>query len=202
MNEMYINMAEVLKPAQKGVADLNHITLTREMLMFPNLRAARNGLHYDIADPGTYARLVIRGQLVMSDTRMERITNARFMKAAHGDVLIAGLGIGMVLPGLFRNPAVKSVTVIEKEQDVIDIVHPQHKHAKLTVIHADVFTFIPERAFDVIWLDIWANRSVDDLPVMGKLTRRYRKWLNKENPKRWIGCWFQPELRALKRRGW
>lgn len=199
---MYTDMVSIVEPRKKGVAVVDHIELTESMILLSNIRALRDGLSFDVVQPGKYARLIVNGQLVMSDTQMERITNRPFMMRAHGDILIGGLGIGLILPGVLKKEDVRSVTVIEKERDVIDIIHPQHKHPKLKVVHGDVFTYEPERKFDVIYLDIWAKRDIDNLPEMAALKRRYRKWLNKENPSRWIGCWFEDYLKALKRRGW
>ena len=47
--------------------------------------------------PGRYARLFVNGTMFMSDTPMERNTNYAVVRNAHGNVLIAGLGIGLRL---------------------------------------------------------------------------------------------------------
>lgn len=64
-----------------------------------------------------YVRLFdkMKKQVVMSDTPMEKHTNQEFLDAAHGDVLIAGLGIGLIVMPLLDDPEITSITVVEKE---------------------------------------------------------------------------------------
>lgn len=85
-------------------------------------------------------RLSRRGSVVMSDTMMEKRTNREFCDEAHGDVLVGGLGIGMILMAIQDNPAVNSITVLEKHQEVIDMVAQQLPlNKKVKIICADVF---------------------------------------------------------------
>ena len=74
---------------------------------------------------GTYIRLTHNGECVMSDTNMEQRTNLRFCLKAYGDIIIGGLGIGMIIMAIQDKPEVKSITVIEKNQEVIDLVASQ-----------------------------------------------------------------------------
>ena len=88
----------------------------------------------------------------------------------------------MLIP-LFENDKVKSITVIEKYQDVIDCVLPQikpyDKQDKLKVICQDCFDFSTKERFDTIFIDIWANinRDIYD-EEMKPLKRKYRKFLS------------------------
>ena len=67
-------------------------------------------------------------------------TNMDFCCNAYGDVLIGGLGIGMIILAIQDKSKVKSITVIEKNQEVIDIIAPQLKfNDKVKIICADVF---------------------------------------------------------------
>ena len=120
---------------------------------------------------------------MMSNTDMEKRTSARFVTAARGDVLICGLGIGLVLLPLLGNPKVTSITVIEKTQDVIDLVLPQIKsfdtENKLKVICADCFEWVAEDRYDIIFIDIWPtiNRDVYE-EEMVPLKKKYQKFLS------------------------
>lgn len=197
---MFTPVHQIIKrKAKLGDVVVEHIDLTYERLMLDNLRYIRDGNHFMCCSPGRYTRLVIRNQLVMSDTQMERRTNAPFIMVAKGHVLIGGLGIGLVLPPLLGKNEVLSVTVIEKEQDVIGLVAKKYRHPKLTVAHADATTYEPTQKFDTIYMDIWPDLNTDNLQQMTALKLRYRKWLNKRG---WIGCWSETELRSMKRRGW
>lgn len=58
-----------------------------------------------------YTRLFIDGQLWMTDAEFECWTNADFVRAASGDVLIAGLGLGLTLP-----PVLEKASVVYRER--------------------------------------------------------------------------------------
>ncbi|MCV5648158.1 hypothetical protein OFN55_36090, partial [Escherichia coli] len=72
--------------------------------------------------PGRYRRLSNGWDVVMSNTPMEIRTCQDFIERATGRVLINGLGLGMVLHAILQKDDVTHVTVIEKEQDVINLV--------------------------------------------------------------------------------
>lgn len=61
-----------------------------------------------------------------------------------GHVLCAGLGLGLIVHALHANPKVEKITVIEREQDVIDLIAPQVPGKKLTVIQGDFWDQTPE----------------------------------------------------------
>ena len=71
---------------------------------------------------------------------MEKNTNREFCSKAHVDIIIGGLGIGMIIIAIQDKPDVKSITVIEKNQEVIDMVASQLDfNEKGNIICADVF---------------------------------------------------------------
>jgi hypothetical protein len=59
--------------------------------------------------------------------------------AFEGHVLCAGLGLGLMVHALTNNPKVERITVVERSQDVIDLISPFVPPEKLTIIHADWF---------------------------------------------------------------
>ena len=80
-------------------------------------------------------------------------------KAAYGDVLIAGLGLG-VLPWLAaKNPNVKTITVVEIRPEVIELIAPVIENRKTKIICGDVREHINESpgVHDFIDLDIWPD---------------------------------------------
>ena len=138
----------------------------------------------------------------MSDFHYERVTCEEVVRRAHGDVLIAGLGLGMILHPILKIEAVRSVTVIEKYQDVMDLVLPTLAvNDKLQVVVGDICTWKPPRGrrYDVIWFDIWPDIEPTRLPEMTRLHRRYRRWLNRANPDCWMESWHRRETRSLAR---
>lgn len=167
---MYKDMCEVLQEKQQGVARL-------QKFKAEGFWALRQGI-----PTGEYIRLLVNGELMMSNTPMEKRTSASFVCNAEGDVLICGLGIGLVILPLLESEKVKSITVVEKYQDVIDCVLPQIKEYdtenKLTVICEDCFKFKTDKRFDTVFIDIWANINSDIYKEeMKPLKRKYRNLL-------------------------
>lgn len=198
------NMVKILPEGSVGSAKVEHFKLTKDRIFLDNLRYLRDGMNFMQVDPGHYAKLVTERGLEMSDTQMEWRTNLPFLRAAHGRVLIAGLGIGMVLVPLLKKKEVKSIQVVELNNDVIKLVSPHIKHQKLEVVHGDIEAHRNEingHKFDTIYFDIWPDINTDNLVQMTRLRRMYRSALNKSNPSAWIGCWTQDILRVLKRHG-
>lgn len=148
-------------------------------------------------DDGDYTRLSYRGEVVMSDTPMEKRTNQFVIQHAHGDVLIGGLGIGMILLEMDKNPQVRSITVIEKYQDVIDLVGSQLPLSdKVTIIHADVFEWKPVKGtrYDCIYMDIWSYINSDVYKEeMVPLKRKWSRYLKAKDvsPNRFNKCWAE-----------
>lgn len=143
-------------------------------------------------EPGQYTQLWRGGTLVMSDTPAERYDHLPFVRAASGDVLISGLGLGMCLGAVLAKPDIQSVTVVEIAQEVIDLVAPSYQDPRLTIVHADARNWKPAkgRRFRAVWHDIWDDICGDNLPEMHSLNRRYARRAD------WKGCWSQDLIRA------
>jgi spermidine synthase len=187
-------IAEILPESIKGVARVKHV----EIPVDQGIRALLRG---EYITPGRYAQLFVGSTLMMSDTPMERRSNWRIMRECNGDVLIAGLGIGMVLTAVLKHPDVRTVTVVEKYQDVIDVVGPHYANERLTIICADILEWQPPkgRKWDTIYFDIWPNICTDNLNDMAKLHRRFASRLNRANPKSWMDSWQRDVLKYKRR---
>lgn len=157
---------------------------------------------------GDYIRLIDKkigySECVMSDTPMEHRTNCEILRKAHGDVLIGGLGIGMILMPLMEKEEVKSITIVEKYEDIIDIVGKQLPlNSKVKIIHGDIFNneFKKGTKFDTIYFDIWNYVNSDVYEEMTELKKKYKRCLKsrKENPNAWIGCWAEYEAKTNSR---
>ncbi len=198
---MWTNMAEVLTPTSKGSTSVEHFTVTAEEAKWSRIRALATRGREPPVQAGMYVRLMIDGKLVMSDTQMERDTNREFVLRAQGDVLLADLGLGMVLLPLLAKESVKSVLVVEKSQEVIDLILPQieaktESGSKLQVTLGDIFTWKPPRTrWDTIYFDIWGDVNSDDLREMNRLHNRFR---SKLRPKGWMSSWMFQDLQ----KGW
>jgi len=107
-------------------------------------RAIWSGYPEDYAPPGHYKVLRRGDTVVMSNTPMELVSNYRALKDATGDVLINGLGMALLAHSIALKEDVTSVTVIELDEKLIDML--QHcLHDKITTINADAFTWTPPK---------------------------------------------------------
>lgn len=149
--------------------------------------------------PGKYVRLCHKREVVMSDTDMEKRTNAKFVANAHGNVLIGGLGIGMILLAIQDKSNVDRIVVVEKSKEVIGLVKDQLPlNDKVEIVNADVWEYTPLCKFNTIYLDIWNYINTDVYrDSMKPLISRYRKFLvaKELDNKRFIDCWCRLEAK-------
>lgn len=145
------------------------------------LTRMRAAFHGQPLSSDTYTRLFVDDVLWMTDAEFECRTNAEVVREAHGDVLIAGLGLGLIVGPLLKNHRVESVTVLERSADVIALIAPLYNHCKFHVINADAKTWAaPKRGFDYVYLDIWADvPNSDNRSEIQELKKRYRPALRK-----------------------
>jgi len=179
-----------------GLWEINRFTLSASEARDENRRQRPIcGGQARYVKPGTYTRLVRNhsdekpdGALVMSDTPAECDENKEAVDRAAGHCLVHGLGIGVVINAMLLRDEVTKVTVIEKSQEVIDLVGPYYMDKfgdRLEIICADAHEWKSPRGmkYGVVWHDIWDSISADNWPSMKKLTRRY------QNKCGWQGCW-------------
>jgi len=90
------------------------------------------------------------------------------IKHMYGHLVLGGLGIGLAIELAKQNPAITKITVIEKNEDVIELINTDVK-----VVHADVYDWVPNEPVDCVWLDIWVDRAGG---TRSYLTKRYEEW--------------------------
>ncbi|MCK9544357.1 MAG: hypothetical protein M0R03_20245 [Novosphingobium sp.] len=129
--------------------------------------------------PNKYTYLCNKDIYMMSDTNTEIFSNLEFLWKAKGDILIGGLGLGIMPLILSKMEGVKSVTIIEKEQDVIDLVWKQLRCSRhIDLVRGDVFTYDTDRKFDVVYMDIWADLNQDTDSEAIVLEEKYKNYLS------------------------
>ena len=188
-------MTNVLPEGQQGVAKIDHFTIGQNDLL-----VSIADHHEDFVHMGRYARLKVNGEVMMTDSPMEKRTNLEVIERSRGRVLIAGLGLGMILRPILRKPEVTHVTVLERYQDVVDLVLPSLAgDRKLEVIVADVFAWKPNPdtpKYSTIYFDIWPNSTIRHLPEMEYLYKRYRPLLARGG---WMDSWTYGRLKEKKK---
>jgi hypothetical protein len=212
MSPSFPKMAEIVPEGTSGNVQVKHVVVSEAESKFTALRSAMHGNRGEYVPPGKYAQIIVGGVLMMSDTPNEHRTNWKVLQKAHGDVLIGGLGLGMITHAIAAKPEVTSVTVIEKSPDVIKLIGPTLP-PKVRVIQGDVFTWKPEKGtlFDVLYFDIWSTICTDNLRQMATLHRRFARSLRRDHGTEWMGSWChdlllyrrrQEHRMQLKKKGW
>ena len=160
-------------------------------------------IHYALygrpVPPGTYTRLMNGGHdPIMSDTPAEISDHMGFIHKAHGRCLINGLGLGVVLKAIATKPEVTHIDIVEKEQDVIDLVFPTYQHLpNVTPYHDDAFSIKWAKGthWDCIWHDIWNNICTDNLPEIARLKHKYSHYT------KYQAAWVEDLLRYYRKMG-
>ncbi len=104
-----------------------------------------------------------------SDLPIEQQQQFEDVKGLEGHVLVGGLGLGMIAVHLASKRNVKSVTVVEKDADVITLVEPYIQNPKITVVCSDLFDYLKQirtlnnirsrsfSRFNSAFYDIWRS---------------------------------------------
>jgi hypothetical protein len=198
---------KVLVPeGQAGKWRVERFTVSEQEASLERMRSMFSSSRGRGVPAGTYTRLVCGGDVVMSDTPDEVRDHLRFIYRATGRVLIHGLGLGMVLQAVACRPEVTHVTVVELNEDVINLVAPHYRAmfgAKVEIIQGDAYTWKPRpgAVWDCAWHDVWNELCTDNLPLMSKLHRRFGSRVTV-----FQGSWCRELLlhrrRQEKRQGW
>lgn len=147
---------------------------------------------------------------IMSDTPAEVNEHMHAWNYAHGNVLITGLGLGVLVSGLLTRESVEHITVVEIDRDVIALTgHYYADHPKVTIVNADAVRYAEELAlasddppmFDYAWHDIWshiADRNLED-DALAEHGISYRTMFEAWEPFAVMqGAWAYPEALAMR----
>lgn len=134
-----------------------------------------------------------RRGIVMSDTCAEIDDLRPFWHFLRGNVFVSGLGLGMVVHILTKckSEYLTSLTVIEKDADVIKLTadHYRQSDPRVTIIHADALEWTPPKGavYDAAWHDIWDEICEDNRAQMTAMRRHYQRYVAKGEQY----CWGQ-----------
>jgi hypothetical protein len=133
--------------------------------------------------------LLESGDIWMSDSQPEVEEIMGAVAVAKGDVLIAGLGIGLLPTFLKDKEDVVRIDIVEMHQQVIDLVFDQIASPKMKIINDDIFHYLDTTSnkYDLIYIDIWKPITTP-LREIHAARRQAEKCL-KPNGVFW--CWLQ-----------
>lgn len=142
-----------------------------------------------IFSEGRGVALTIDGEVWMSNGPGEMKECSPIEENAVGDVLIFGLGMGAIIYPMLFNPDITSITIIEINSEVIDLVRPHlliaDREKKLHVVNMSAYDFEPHMSYDAIWVDI--DKFYSDAKLNGPgLVKKFKPYLNDGG---WIGAW-------------
>lgn len=155
---------------------IEKFTVSKKDADFFNLRQSINRRGREIK-AGTYRKLVKNNTIIMSNTPAEIDDHYGIITYGKGNILINGLGLGVVVSSLLQKKEVISITVIEISKDVIKLVASIYdKDPRVKIINADAFSWIPPKVkYDYVWHDIWDNICSDNISEMITLHHKFGK---------------------------
>lgn len=132
------------------------------------------------------------GSVWMTVTPSETNTMREHIRAAHGNVLVLGLGLGYFVYMAHRKPDVSSVTIVEIDPGAIGLfqqhILPQFDHPeKISIIQADAVAYtasLEDGLFDTLFADIWKD-VLDTGPYLSI------KSASRHLEKTAVSCWIE-----------
>ena len=146
----------------------------------------------------SYLALTEGNNIWMSLNPNEIETMKPYINKARGNVLVLGLGMGYVPFMLSLKNFVKSITIIERDQEIInlfnELIYPSFPNKeKIKIIKGDAVEYTrkiqKQGTCDYVFADLWHDPE-DGLPLFVEL-----KKINKN-----IDCWLEVSMYALLRR--
>lgn len=148
-----------------------------------------------------YLALIQDDKIWMAIIPHEINTMKDAIEEAHGDVLVLGLGLGYYPFMIASKDNVKSITIIENDQNIIDIftkyILPTFPHQNIiTIIKDDAFSYMKKEhhKFDFAFFDIYRSSNEDlALYLQAKQNEKYYPHLT-------INYWLENSMIAHLRR--
>jgi len=168
--EMEKALGPINEPSPYGALDLPPYQMAKEgkwtlmSMSLPMVRGYFTGLRTDmpllwVLKEYRFSKKPTR--IWMSITPMERESLVLHARQAHGHVVLAGLGMGLLLYNIAKKKEVTRVDVIERDQRLIDML-PQMTDLrqwpgweKVNLIRANAFSWKPSSPPDFLSVDIW-----------------------------------------------
>lgn len=171
-------------------------TTTEAEALLLNLNRKNELLRGWRAYPGTWTFLLLNGETWMSDTPDEIADHLPFIHAAEANVLVTGLGLGVVTQALLRKPSVRRVDVVEYSAHVARLIGPTFAADERFHLHvADAWTWTPPEGvvYDHAWHDIWQQLDPANIPEFERMRARYRGVARNQ------ACWAEEYVREFAR---
>lgn len=141
-------------------------------------------------------RLYDGNEVIMLNSGIEISNQYTPYVKAHGNVLIGGLGIGLLPKLLCEKENVTKVTSVEFNPDVVELCKVEHE--KAVNLTADFYEYIKTtdlNQFDYIYIDIYTDTTKAD--NYGEIIIPLRKYLLENYPTVPFDFWQEDQWKAL-----
>jgi hypothetical protein len=135
-------------------------------------------------------------EYVMDNGPFEMVSNKKFLDNCYGDILIIGLGLGMIVYPLLNDISVTSITIVEIDPEIIGyiggIIKSNDINSKVNIVEGDVFEYykgITRETFDYIYFDYWDRLNEQAYSEMVTVKELYGGNLKDSNSI--IHCWCE-----------
>lgn len=192
----------IKKTGRKGKYALKYIDYAPyQLFAFDDIKLNRYKEYSQIGyfdNKFSYLALTEGNNVWMSLNPNEIETMKPYINKARGNVLVLGLGMGYVPFMLSLKNCVKSITIVERDQEIInlfnELIYPSFPNKeKIKIIKGDAVEYArkaqKEATHDYVFADLWHDPE-DGLPLFVSLKR-----INKD-----IDCWLEVSMYALLRR--
>ena len=135
------------------------------------------------------------GKLVMTSTEFELLTNKPFLNNAFGDVLIFGLGLGLIVYPLLNDNIINSIKIVELSPNIISYIGNKIKendiNNKVTIFSGDAYNYFnymnENEKYDTIYFDFWLELNENNINEITTIKDLYSPFL--KNEKSFIMSW-------------
>lgn len=194
-----------------GKFRIRHIKMPAgTVLKTGNLRTSMFGQPSEdltFAKPTVWHELTENGGVWMTDLPIEQRQHDELLSRARGKVLVGGLGIGYAVVALAGRTKVTDITVVERSPEIIKLTWEATVKAakainpkiKLSVVNADLFTFLKERQakapakpeFTWAFYDIWQGDGETTFHTTVVPLRKFSQGIVSS-----VTCWNEDVMRG------
>lgn len=156
---MWCNMEfSILDKTPYSIEQMDYLARVLEKITFPWHEFSKNNVEI-IQQNGNWriSTLNINGNCYMTNSAPDLLDHRRIFEEAKGNILLTGYGLGLGILLSDLNPNVNTVTVVENNQTIIDVICPMVdsvcKRIKADVLFFDANIWIPQKVYDFAFID-------------------------------------------------
>lgn len=164
------------KTNQKNIGVLNDFKnqMTQDSISQGNWTIFKSPVGLSIKNRLNRPPVVFIDDVSFIESFLDKLYNREFTS-----ILCGGLGLG-VAPFLCE-PFCDTIDVVEIDDEVIQLVNTAgYLSSKVNIIHDDIFTYKPQKKYDVILCDTWMDDSGNFYQEVATLIERYTPYLNED----------------------